>query len=54
MKNEVIVHLSPLGIFSAFCFMFIIFLGDQLLNYLDIKLKFSAFQQIEMCEISNS
>ena len=42
------MHLYPLGTFSAFCYMFIVFLvGYNSQTTLDIKLKFSAFLSCE-------
>ena len=44
MKNKKIVHLYPKGTFSAFCYMFFVFLsGHNFYTTADIKLKFSAF-----------
>ena len=44
MKNEKIVHLYPLGTFSAFYYMFILFLGGYNSSTTsDIKLTLSAF-----------
>ena len=44
IKNEKIVHLYPLGTFSAFCYMFIVFSGDYNFETVQaIKLKFLAF-----------
>ena len=52
MKNEKIAHLYPLGTFSAFCYMLIVFLGgyNSKTTY-DIKLKFSAF--LSCVEVTN-
>ena len=44
MKNEKIVHLYPLGTFSAFCYMFMVCLGSLTLKLLKISSRnFSAF-----------
>ena len=44
MKNKKIVHLYPLGTFSAFYYIFFVFLGGyNSYSTEDIKLIFSAF-----------